>query len=197
MVRIGCAGSCGACGQRMFAGVRYQHMSLRGITSFVAVGCEAQGATVAKWIAGICYQMLVPITVQPYASGSDTFIPPLRSTTYIESTHTKKIHAPGAVKDVVRLFGAIGGFERGLDFEGVPEHAEDRPDQIVLGLGLVIAPDIRADNRGDLGEGLGGVVGEQLPLGALRQGDVEIMVGEELLVVVPLGERERELRCSH
>jgi hypothetical protein len=56
----------------------------------------------------------------------------LRCTTYIEPTHTKKIPSPGAVKDIVRLFGAIGDFERGLHLEGVAERAEDRPDQVFL-----------------------------------------------------------------
>ena len=44
---------------------------------------------------------------------------------------------------------------------------------------------------------LAGVVGEQLPLRTLRQRDVEVVVGKELLVIVPLGQRERELRCGH
>ena len=42
-----------------------------------------------------------------------------------------------------------------------------------------------------------GVVREQAPVGTLRQRDVQVMVGEQLLVVVPLGERERKLDRRH
>jgi hypothetical protein len=56
--------------------------------------------------------------------------------------------------------------------------AEDRPHQVALCLGLVVAWDIRADNWSELGEGLGDVVDEQLPLGAPWQRSVEIVVGK-------------------
>jgi hypothetical protein len=52
------------------------------------------------------------------------------------------------------------------DFERVAERVEDRAEQVVLFLGLVVAGNRGADNRVDCGESLGGGVGEQLPLGA-------------------------------
>jgi hypothetical protein len=83
MVRIGHAESCGASGQSLSAGVPYQHMSLPGITSFVASRVRSTGSYGRQR----CYRrtfgcqvgrrhslpMLVPITVQPHASDSNQF----------------------------------------------------------------------------------------------------------------------------
>jgi hypothetical protein len=102
-----------------------------------------------------------------------------------------------AVEHVIRLLGAIRSLQRGLHLEGMPKRAQYRPDQLLLGLGLVVAWDISADDRGNRGERLCGIVRQQLPLGTLRQRDIQIVVGKKLLVGVPLGKRERKLDRRH
>lgn len=73
------------------------------------------------------------------------------------------------------------------------EKAEHGPDEILLGLGLVLARRVGIENAGDLRHYPFCLAGERPPVRTCGQRDVQVMIREEAMVAVGASRRLRGL----
>ena len=98
------------------------------------------------------------------------------------------------VEKIIRLLGALRRSQRRLHLKGMTERLQHRAHQIALGLGLIGGRGEGGENRLDAGEYRGGFGDEREPRLAAGNGLIEVAVGEELAVMVALGQGKGKLR---
>jgi len=89
-----------------------------------------------------------------------------------------------AVADVVGALGAVGGCERGLHLEVVPEELQDGPHEILLRLSLVGARRERGEDGRYLLHHRMRPLHEGLPIRSSWQRYVQVVIGEQPMVAV-------------
>ena len=87
--------------------------------------------------------------IEPYAGGVGAGIALLREGIVQHLVLVRRPRSRIAVEDIIRLARSIRRLERRLHLEGMPQHLQDRPDQLVLGLRLVSGRLIVGENGRD------------------------------------------------
>ena len=97
-----------------------------------------------------------------------------------------------SIEDVVRGLGAIGGFERCLHLKEMPQAFQDELDNALFCLCLLLTGSIVSDDALQIMHHRFSLGSQPLPVFTPWQNDVEVVVGEELLIAVWVL-RERKL----
>src|SRR5207249_2035861 len=89
-----------------------------------------------------------------------------------------------SIEDVVRGLGAIGGFERCLHLKEMPQAFQDGLDNALFCLCLLLTGSIVSDDALQIMHHRFSLDSQPLPVFPPWQNDVEVVVGEELLIAM-------------